>query len=216
MNRGIVPSVLLACAVAAAGCGRETPTQPSTFALSGRVQLIGHLTASDGRSLGTRVVSDADGVPVDLFHANALVASTHTTDGVYRFAGLAPGGYFVRASIFGSLSAWSNGLTIANRDVAAANPIVLASVGALYPAPNPVDSGTVIVFSATSLGSAVLRVLAMDGAAVRRLYVTEMPSPGLYLTHWNCLDDQGAPVAPGYYWMTFDAGTDQRAQLLIR
>lgn len=216
MIRGTVRSMLLALAVVAAGCGRETPTQPGTFALTGRVHLIGHLTASNGQSLGTRVVSDADGVPVDLFHANALVASTHTTDGVYRFTGLAPGGYFARASSFGSLSAWSSGLTIANRDVAAADPIVLASVGDLYPAPNPVDTGTVITFSSTNAGSAILRVLALDGAAVRRLYVTEMPAPGLYLTRWNCLDDQGAPVAPGYYWMTLEAGTDQRAQLLIR
>ena len=210
------PEPALACAVVAAGCGRDTPTQPSTFTLTGHVQLIGHLTDRNSQSLGTRVVSDANGVPVDLIYGNAVVARTQTTGGVFRFAGLAPGGYYVRARIFGSLGVQSNGLTIANRDVDAVDPLVLAPVGDLYPAPNPVDSSTVIVFSATNVGSAVLRVLALDGTVLRHLYVAEMLDPGLYLTRWNGSDDQGVPVAPGCYWMTFEAGTDQRAQLLFR
>ena len=216
MSRVIFTSLVLACAVVAAGCGRESPTQPSTFTLTGHVQLVGQLIASDSRPLGTRVVTDADGVPVDLLYGTAVVARTQTTDGAFRFAGLVPGGYFVRAHISDSLGVQSKGLTIANRDVEAANPIVLAPIGDLYPAPNPVDSSTVITFATTSAGSAVLRVLALDGAVVRHLYVAQMLDPGLYLTRWNGSDDQGAPVAPGCYWMTFEAGTDQRAQLLFR
>lgn len=216
MTRGIVRTILLACAVAAAGCGRETPTQPSTYALAGHVQLTGHLTGINGQPLGARVVGDADGVPVDLLYGSTVIARTLTTDGAFRFAGLAPGGYFVRANIFGSLNVRSPGVTIADRDVDVANPLVLASVGDLYPAPNPIDTGTVITFAASSLGPETLRVLALDGTVVRHLYVTLMLEPGLYLTEWNGRDDQGAPVAPGYYWMTFESGSDQRAQLLFR
>lgn len=216
MNRVFVLHVLIVCAMVSTGCGRESPTQPSTFTLSGHVQLIGHLTASDSRPLGTRVVSDADGIPVDLIYGDAVIASTQTTDGVFRFAGLTPGGYFVRARIFGSLGVQSKGLTIANRDVQAADPLVLTQVGDLYPAPNPVDSSTVIVFSATDVGSAALRVRTLDGTVVRHLYVAEMLDPGLYLARWNGSDDQGLTLAPGCYWLTYEAGTDQRAQLLFR
>lgn len=214
--RGCRRIALLACALLAAGCGRETTTPPTTFALSGRVHLVGPLTAANGQYLGTRTVTDADGVPVDLLLGNTVVGTTHTTDGAFRFAGLSPGGYFARARIFGALGVRSAGLTIAARDVAAPDPLVLESVGDLYPAPNPVDTATTIVFSATSLGSAVLRVLALDGTPVRTLYVNRMLEPGLYATDWNARDDEGNLAAPGCYWMTFESGADQRAQLLFR
>ena len=216
LTRWIVPSLVLASALLAVGCANDQPAQPATYALTGHVQLIGHLTASNGQPLGTRVVSDADGVPVDLLYGNAVLARTHASHGAFRFEGLAPGGYFVRANIFGALSVRSSGLTIATHDVDAASPLVLESVGDLYPAPNPVDSITVITYGIANNGSTLLRVLALDGRVVRRLYTTQIPAPGLYLTEWDGTDDHGAAVAPGYYWMTLEAGTDQRAQLLFR
>lgn len=87
------------------------------------------------RYLGSRVVADADGVPVDLLFGGAVLRTNHTTDGAFRFTGLPPGGYFARARIFGSLGVTSGGLTVATRDVAAPDPLVLESVGDLYPAP---------------------------------------------------------------------------------
>lgn len=215
-TRALILGLSAVAALAAAGCGRETATQPATFALSGRVQLVGPLTAADGRYLGTRVVADADGVPVDLLFGSTVVTTTHTADGAFRFTGLSPGGYFARARIFGSLAVRSAGLTVATRDVAAPDPLVLESAGDLYPAPNPVDTATTIVFSASSPGSVSLRVLALDGTGVRTLYADRMLEPGRYATDWNARDDQGALVAPGYYWMTFESGADQRAQLLFR
>lgn len=208
--------LLAAAALAAAGCGRETTTQPATFALSGRVRLVGPLTAADGRYLGTRVVTDADGVPVDLLLGATVVRTTQTADGAFRFSGLSPGGYFARARVFGALAVRSAGLTIATRDVAAPDPLVLESVGDLYPAPNPVDTATTIVFAAANPGAVSLRVLALDGTVVRTLYVDRMLEPGRFATDWNARDDRGSPVAPGCYWMTFESGTDQRAQLLFR
>lgn len=215
-TREILLRTLAACALASAGCGRETTIQPATFALSGRVQLVGPLTAADGRYLGTRVVDDADGVPVDLLLGTTVVGATRTTDGTFRFTGLSPGGYFARARIFGALGVRSAGLTIATRDVAAPDPLVLESAGDLYPAPNPVDTATTIVFSASDPGTAVLRVLALDGTVVRTLYVNRMLEPGRYATDWNGRDDDGVLTAPGCYWMTFESGADQRAQLLFR
>lgn len=215
-TREILLGTLTACALAAAGCGRESPTRPATFALSGRVRLVGPLTAANGQYLGTRAVDDADGVPVDLLLGGAVVGTTHTTDGTFRFTGLSPGGYFARARIFGSLAVRSGGLTIATRDVAAADPLVLESVGDLYPAPNPVDTATTIVFAAPDPGTAALRVLALDGTVVRTLYVNRMLEPGRYATDWNARDDDGVLAAPGCYWMTFESGADQRAQLLFR
>jgi hypothetical protein len=215
-SRYIALSVLAVSALLVAGCAKDEPTKPTTFALTGRVQLVGHMTADDGRPLGSRTVTDADGVPVDLLYGNSVLMRTHTTGGAFRFEGVAPGGYFARANIFGSLTEQSNGVTIASGDVDIANPLVLESVGDLYPAPNPVDTGTVITFASSNAGSALLRVLALDGTVVRTLYIDEMPSPGFYLTRWDGNDDHGASVPTGYYWMTYAAGPDQRAQLLFR
>jgi len=89
-------SLVLATA-AVVGCGRD-PARPATYRLSGRVQLVGRLTADNGQPLGSRNVDDADGVPVDLLLGTTIVASTHTVDGAYQFTGVSPGGYFVRAN----------------------------------------------------------------------------------------------------------------------
>lgn len=214
--RGVVRKLLLGCAFVAAGCGREGPTQPSTYALSGHVQLIGHVTGTNGQHLETRVVSDADGVPVDLLYGNTLVASTHTTDGAFRFTSVPPGGYHVRARIFGSLDTVSAGVTVPNRDVDVGPPVVLESVGDIYPAPNPIEAATVITFATDSLGASALRVIALNGTIIRQLYVSGMIHPGIYLAEWNGSDAAGVPLPPGYYWLTFEAGTDQRAQLVFR
>lgn len=216
MPRRIVRIVLLAIALAAAGCGRESPTQPTAFALTGRVQLIGHITATTGQHIETRVVSDADGVPVDLMYGSSVVATTHTTDGAFRFNAVAPGGYRVRARIFASLDTVSSLVTVPNRDVDVGPPVVLESVGDIYPAPNPIEPATVVTFRTDSLSSSALLVRALDGTVLRHLYASQMLDPGLYLAAWNGTDDQGAPLVQGYYWLTFEAGSDHRAQLVFR
>lgn len=214
-TRRIAQSLLAATLLSVSGC-EDKPTQPSTYAISGHVQLVGQMTAGDGQPLGTRTVTDADGVGVDLLYGSTAVAHVLTSDGAFRFTGVAPGGYFVRANIFGSLFAKSNGLTVANRDVALVDPLVLQSVGDLYPIPNPMDTLSTILFESTDVGTATLRVLALDGTLVRQLYVTGMPSPSLYVTKWDGNDSHGTPAPPGSYWMTYAAGSDERAQLLFR
>ena len=214
--REVVRKLLLGCAFVAAGCGREGPTGPGTYALTGHVQLIGHITGTNGQHLETRVVSDADGVPVDLLYGNTIVATTHTTDGAFRFAGVYPGGYHVRARIFASLDTVSAGVTVPNRDVDVGPAIVLESVGDIYPAPNPIEAASVITFRTENLSNSALRVLALNGTVIRQLYASQMIDPGLYLAEWNGTDAQGVPLPPGYYWLTFEAGTDQRAQLAFR
>lgn len=201
---------------ALAGCGRDNPAEPAGYALSGRVQLVGRLTAANGQPLGSRLVDDADGVPVDLLLGNTIVARTHTVDGAFRFTGVAPGGYFVRANYEGAFGVTSPGLTVANRDVVAAAPLEMAAVGDLYPAPNPVDSACAITFTSATARNVEVRVIALDGTVVRHLLVSSEESPGLFMTVWDGRDDSGAVPAPGAYWMRFTLGADERAALLFR
>src|SRR5215510_2753364 len=49
-----------------AGCSKKTTAPKSNPTLSGRVRLVGTLTADDGTVTGARVVDDADGVRVYL------------------------------------------------------------------------------------------------------------------------------------------------------
>lgn len=207
-------SLVLATA-AVVGCGRD-PARPATYRLSGRVQLVGRLTADNGQPLGSRNVDDADGVPVDLLLGTTIVASTHTVDGAYQFTGVSPGGYFVRANYEGGFGVLSPGLTVANRDVAAAAPIVLAAAGDLYPAPNPVDSLCLVTFTAPTALGVALRVIALDGTIVRHLLVESELSEGLFLTRWDGRDDLGGTPPAGAYWLAFTLGTERRAQLLFR
>lgn len=214
--RSIVVCIALAGALFVSSCGRDQPTEPRTYVLTGRVRLEGTLIAADSHILGTRVVDDADGVPVDLMLGSTVVASTHTSRGSYRFEHVSPGGYFVRARIHGSLGFQSTGVTIAASNVDVANPVVMRSVGDLYPAPNPVDSSTVITYAIADNRSVALGILRLDGTVVRHLQANMVLSPGLYLVNCDGRDDHGAPLPSGVYWATLASGADERAQLLFR
>src|SRR5258706_8542916 len=80
------------------GCGRHSPAAPNP-GLSGPVVLVGYLTDSLGRFVGTRVFADADGIPVELVSGTNVVATTTTVRGRYIFTGLAPGSYAARTRV---------------------------------------------------------------------------------------------------------------------
>src|SRR6266487_2750432 len=73
-----------------AGCARDSPTSPNRE-ISGPVVLVGYLTDSTGRFVGTKVFSDADGVPVELVVGSGVIATTVTARGRYTFADVARG-----------------------------------------------------------------------------------------------------------------------------
>ncbi len=205
----------LAGTLALAGCSRDLPLYPQAHALAGRVRLTGMLTADDARPLGTRVVDDADGVPVELLYGEQVVARTTTTDGVYRFTGVRPGGYRVRASIFGPVNDRTAALTIANSDVFSADTLSLTSSGDLYPAPNPIGDGSTIFFAVPDTEWVEVRVLDAKGDLVRAL-VHRRADPGLASTFWNGCDQAGVSVPGSLFWVTFESGADLRAQLLFK
>ncbi len=91
-----------------------------------------------------------------------------------------------------------------------------------YPAPNPFNPATEIVFELPSSGPVELVVTNAIGQHVRTL-VTGVGTQGVHRVTWNGLDDAGRAVASGSYMITlrFNAGTDaqsilHRRALLVR
>jgi hypothetical protein len=208
------PFVLLLAALLA-GCSPQETTRPTSFTLSGRVRLVGYLTAAGGQFLGTRVVNDADGVQVDLLLGQRVVARTLTSRGEYRFAGLGSSSYYARSVVFGPVGDSTGTLTIASRDVHAADTLVLASHGDLYPAPNPIDARGQVAFDVPQDEQVRIQVLDTGATVVRHIADGPLVA-GLHVTFWDGKDDTLGVMPAGNYWMTFESGTDRRAQLLFK
>jgi hypothetical protein len=198
-----------------APCGREGPAAPGLHSISGHVVLRGYLVGSTGAFAGTRVIGDADGVPVELVQGTRVIARTTTVDGVYRFSGLGPGGYVARSRVMDGVGDDTAPLTIAVRDVAAADTLRLYSVGDLYPVPNPAQPSTVVFYGLADSTQVLIRVLDIAGETVRTI-VDGGVSAGTHTVYWGGTGLDGNPAPPGLYWITLVAGTDRRAQLLFR
>lgn len=212
--RSVLCSLCIIGLLFALGCGRGSPTAPGR-SISGPLVLVGYLTDTTGRFVGTRVVADASGVPVQLVTASGVVATTTTVNGRYTFDDPPPGSYRARASVTIDLLDETRPLTVTDGPVLVADTLRLQSRGDLYPVPNPFVSSLVATFAIASDEQASLRVLDSGGNVVRVLLEGQFPS-GLNLMGWNGTDSHGIPVPAGFYWLTLYENAGTRAQLVFR
>jgi hypothetical protein len=179
------------------------------------VVLVGYLTDSTGRPVGTRVFAQADGIPVELISNAGVVATTHTLNGRYAFAGMPRGSYKVRTQVTYDLLAQTRMLTVTDALVIVADTLRLQSRGDLYSFPNPFKSSLFTTFAMPAGVQASLRVLDRTAAPVRTLLEGRFPQ-GLNGMTWDGTDGRGVPVPTGFYWLTLDDGSATRAQLVFR
>lgn len=191
------------------------PDGPDQHTLRGHVVLTGYLVNAQGQFAGTRVMGDADGVPVELVRNGQVVATTTTIDGVYRFGGLASGSYIARVTVIGDIGDQTAPLTIAGFDLASADTLKLASRGDLFPVPNPFSTGLSVYYVLGDSADVDIQVLDIGGSMVRRLLRDRLPG-GQHEVVWNGLDQAGQAVPAGFYWVTLAASVDVRAQLLFK
>jgi len=196
-------------------CGRDQPTAPRSHAMTGHVVLRGFLVAGDGRFAGTRVVGDADGVLVELLSSDRVVAQATTAHGVYRFEGVGPGAYIVRAPVIGDLSYQTDVVTMTQTDLNVADTLRVTSRGDIYPVPNPFGAATLGYFEIPDTELVEGRILDLAGRSVRTLITAELPT-GLWQMLWDGLDDGGHAVPGPIYWMTLTEPTGARGQLVFR
>jgi hypothetical protein len=196
-------------------CGRDQPTAPQSHAMTGHVVLRGFLVAADGKFAGTRVVGDADGVLVELLSGDRVVAQATTTDGVYRFEGIAPGAYVVRAPVIGDLSFQTGVVTMTQTNLNVADTLHVTSRGDIYPVPNPFGVATLGYFELPDTELVDGRILDLGGKSVRRLITAELPT-GAWQMLWDGRDDGGQTVSGPIYWMTLTEPTGARGQLIFR
>ena len=204
----------LAAIAGLVSCSAE-PTKPRAYSITGHVKLTGYLVDAGGRFAGTRVVGDADGVPVELVYGTRVVARATTVGGVYHFTGIAPGGYFVQTNPVSIISDFTNDLTVANSNLAVGDTLRLASVGDLSPIPNPIGSGSRIYFELPDSQYVEVRVRNMGGEPVKTLFLGDLPG-GVQNAFWDGRDATGSPVPGEIFWVTLESDVDQRAHLIFK
>jgi len=201
--------------VALAACSSDRPLAPGTYSISGHLRLTGYLVDPDGRFAGTRVIGDADGVPVELLYGSEIVARTTTVDGRYRFTGLRPGGYVVRGRVIPSIEDETRPMVIANRDVEAAETLRVASLGDIYPVPNPFADTLKLFFQVYDSAHVTLEIRDVGGRPLRTLLDLELRR-GMQTVIWPVGDPDGQFPIDALFWVTLHSGPDTRAQLLFR
>jgi hypothetical protein len=197
------------------GCGRDNPTSPSAFRISGKVELIGFLTAPDGHFTGTRRVTDADGVRVELLDAAGPVDSTVTIAGRYMFTGVPRGAYRLRAWIGHDASDQTTEVTAVDRDLEVGDVLLLESRGDLYPVPNPFQAAMLAYFTLPNTTDVLVRVHDLRGNVLQVLQNRTLP-PGRQELLWTGRDAAGHTVPLGAYWITVRTSEGVRAQLVFR
>ena len=215
--RGRSARFTLALVLAAlASCGHGAPFTPkSTYALSGHVTLRGYYMDRDGNFTGTRVIGDAEGVPLELHFGDAVIARTTTHGGIYRFPAVRPGQYFVSTRIVPGIEWQTHPVTVVNSDLAVADTLRLSSLGDILPVPNPfTDSVTVSFVVHDSTEATKLALVDIGGQPVRTFF--DHPVPINTYTASMKLPLLPANSAPRLWWITFTSGPDLRAQLLVQ
>lgn len=209
-----IHAALATLAIAFSACTPQ-PTGPQAHSITGHVKLTGFLVNSGGGFAGTKVVGDADGVPVELVYGSRVVARTTTVDGIYRFTGIAPGGYFARTNPVGPNADQTEDLTVANYDIAVADTLRLVSVGDLRPTPNPIGTGSWVYFEIPDSQYVEVKVHDMGGTPVRTLLAAFQPS-GLRGAFWDGLNSSYVAAPGTNFWVTFVSGADARAHLVFK
>ena len=197
-----------------AGCFEDSPFLPGTYSISGHVRLRGYYVDRAGNFTGTRIIGDADGVPVELVYGDEVLARTTSHDGVYRFDGIAPGGYRVRTRVIPGIQWETNPLVVTDRPLSVLDTLRISSLGDLFPVPNPFVDSISVFFQVYDSTEAKLARLDVGTRPVLTIFDHLIP-PALYTVPVR-LPPIPAGSAPILYWLTYSAGTDQRAQLLVR
>jgi hypothetical protein len=206
----LVATMLGACA------HDDSPSGPNLHSITGHVRLTGYLVAADGGFAGTRVLGNADGVPVELLRGGVVVARTTTVAGVYTFGGLGPADdYIARSRVVEGIGDQTNKLVIATIDVAAADTIRLASRGDLFPVPNPFVDTTQVYFGVPDTTRVEINVLDVGLHPIKNLLALDL-LPGYQAVFWNGRDQAGQRVTGSLYWVTYVAAGDVRAHLLFK
>lgn len=191
----------------------KVPSPPPPGAILGSVVAEGSFADSTGAVVGPMLATDGDDITVVL-DGLGTPDTTFTIGGQYRYDGLPPDPYAMRA-----LLATGNSLPVSvtvNGDTVTAAPLQLKSTPGMKAWPNPF--GGVVRYSVnvpihTLVGA---HVETLGGVDVRITRFADPFGPGVFGSSWDGTDDLGQPVAAGYYWVVIDVFLGNSARALVR
>lgn len=191
------------------------PFAPESFnSISGRVRVEVQMTDPNGFPTGTRVLDDVDGVRVYLLGQGGR-DSTRTQRGAYRFDKVPAGSWQVAVGVGSVLSDVTN-LDIRPKDtLVIRDTLVLGRTGDLRSWPNPFLSQIVFTFAFPADTPAILRVEELTGT-LRREVLRRTFVAGAHQVAWDGTSDAGKPLPDGPYAVLLLAGTDRRAEIVVK
>ena len=172
------------------------PPRPGTIV--GTVELEGVATDAAGVVQGPIVVDDVSGIRIEV-SGNGVLDSTWTTDGHYRFDGLEPGNYQLKATLDPRTSkAVGVGL---DGDSVTAPVLRFVSAPTLSARPNPFTTSVTVSINLVSQTLIGASLQSATGRDIKVLRYGDLYGPGTFSAGWNGLDELNQPAPPGPYWI---------------
>ena len=91
------------------------------------------------------------------------------------------------------------------------DPTIVEQFDLLPNYPNPFNPSTTITYRVAKTTDVELKIYNVNGELVRTL-VTGKQKAGKYTIQWNGVNDNGAPVASGIYFLRMKAGDFSKVQ----
>ncbi len=108
-----------------------------------------------------------------------------------------------------------NGLAFRHVGTVDATPLPISSrLELAAPFPNPVRQSASLRWSMPAASDATLEIYDVSGRRVAQLH-SGRAEAGAHTTSWNLMDEQGARVSPGLYFVRFASGSEERSTRLV-
>ena len=187
----------------------------TNHAVTGRLTLTGNLRDAAGAPVGTRVITDADGVRVYLERLGTATDSALSSGGAYRLVGPQGPDYRVTARAGPRLWFSSAVFAIGKRDVAVSQPLALVSTGTVSASPNPFTGGESIHFELLTTDRVFLGTFSVAGLRIQDLGSGTWRS-GVYDIPWDGMNRDGQPIPDGPYWVVLSTPGREEAELVFK
>jgi hypothetical protein len=200
---------------ALSGCSDNSNPYGIPPMLGGVVRLDVSMADVDGNPLGTRVITNADGVRAWLVEGSQPVDSALTKRGVYVLTMTKNHTYRAQAGIRPAFVD-STEEVLAARDIGYyPDTLRLARVGDLTSHPNPFQFQVTLLFQIAS--DTQLEISVYDLSAKRvRVLASRTFVAGFQQILWDGRDDAAQVVADGMYWVLLQSASETRAELVIK
>lgn len=178
------------------------------------MRLTGEIRDLEDNYLGDRHLIDVRGVRIYIYSEGELADSAETNYGEYVFECVDGGIYTVETWVVPSITESAGPVSCIGRSCETPDTLVLEKYGDISLYPNPFEASSSVKFDLVETSATELTVRTVTGEIVRTLR-DGVSEAGRHAIRWDGLNDEGAQVPAGAYWIVLRVEDEYRYTLAL-